>query len=118
MVWSTLDLELIRFWSGVQLPITGVKNKALKENSNITVQTTNSVKIKVPIKYDSTSQEDLSVDSTRLTDDVASEYLAEIYLNQGKTERAIVIYQRLSLKFPKKKSFFANLIKSLRNKEG
>ena len=74
--------------------------------------------IKVPIKYDSTSQEDLSEDSTRLTDDVASEYLAEIYLNQGKTERAIVIYQRLSLKFPEKKSFFANLIESLRNKEG
>ena len=56
---------------------------------------------------------DLSGTSAEFHPEIASEYLAEIFLEQGKKERAIEIYKTLSLKFPEKKSFFATLIKKL-----
>lgn len=60
------------------------------------------------------SDVDLSGDSTVFHPETASEYLAEIYLDQGKKERAIEIYQYLMLKFPQKKSYFAGLIENLK----
>ncbi len=56
---------------------------------------------------------DLSGESAEFHPEIASEYLAEIFLEQGKKDRAIEIYKTLSLKFPEKKSFFAALIKKL-----
>ncbi|AFC23561.1 hypothetical protein [Saprospira grandis] len=44
---------------------------------------------------------------------LASERLAEILAQQGKKAEAIAMYQRLSLKFPKKSLFFAEKIKEL-----
>ncbi len=43
-----------------------------------------------------------------------SETLAKIYALQGNYPRAISAYEQLSLKFPEKKAFFANLIKDLK----
>ena len=57
---------------------------------------------------------DLSKPSTRFHADIASEYLAEIYIEQGKNNRAIEIYENLGLKFPEKKSYFAGLIEKLK----
>ncbi|MBV6644584.1 MAG: hypothetical protein KI790_04000 [Cyclobacteriaceae bacterium] len=60
--------------------------------------------------------EDLSAKSTRFHVDIASEYLAEIYISQGKYDRAIGIYENLGLKFPEKTSYFADLIDNLKKK--
>jgi hypothetical protein len=57
---------------------------------------------------------DLSQDSGKWNPELASEYLAQIYLDQGNTKRAILIYETLSLKFPEKKSYFAGLIEKLK----
>lgn len=62
-------------------------------------------------------KEDLADSSTRFQADIASEYLAEIYVEQGKIQRAILIYDQLGLKFPEKKSFFASRIKELKSKK-
>lgn len=59
------------------------------------------------------TDEDLSGDSTVLHPDLASEYLAEIYLNQGKKETAKKIYENLMRKFPEKSVYFAEIIKKL-----
>lgn len=54
-----------------------------------------------------------SLDETRLP---VSETLAKVYAMQGNFPKAISAYEKLSLKYPEKKVYFANLIKELKNK--
>ena len=61
-------------------------------------------------------KEDLSAKSSEFKPEASSEYLARIYIEQNKKEKAIAIYESLSLKFPEKKSYFAGLIKKLKTK--
>jgi hypothetical protein len=48
--------------------------------------------------------------------DIVSETLAELFLEQGHYDKAIEQYRRLSLAFPEKSAFFAELIKKIENK--
>lgn len=48
-------------------------------------------------------------------DELATETLAALLERQGQYEKAIEIYERLSLKFPKKSAFFAEKIQQLKN---
>lgn len=59
-------------------------------------------------------QPDLSGRSTQVVPDLASENLAKILARQGKTDRAIAIYERLMVKQPEKMAYFAAEIDSLR----
>ena len=60
------------------------------------------------------SQTDLSLRSTQVEPDLASENLAKILARQGKIERAIAVYERLMVKHPEKMAYFAAQIESLR----
>ncbi|MBJ6109398.1 hypothetical protein JAO73_10260 [Hymenobacter sp. BT523] len=60
-----------------------------------------------------TTQADLSVRSTRAEPDLVSESLARIFVRQGKTARAIEIYEKLMVKQPEKMAYFAAQIQSL-----
>lgn len=66
-------------------------------------------------KRDVSSQENLAEKNTTIPEDIGTETLAEIFVKQGLHEKALDIYQKLSLKFPKKSSYFAEKIKSLKN---
>ena len=58
---------------------------------------------------------DLSASSSAFQDDVATENLAEIMLKQGKTDKAVNLYEKLMLKYPEKKAYFAQKIEQLKN---
>ncbi len=49
-------------------------------------------------------------------ENLATETLAKVYAMQGKTEKAISVYEKLILKYPFKSTYFANLIEELKNK--
>jgi hypothetical protein len=59
------------------------------------------------------AQADLSMRSTRPEPELASESLARILARQGKTDRAIEIYQRLMVKQPEKMAYFEAQIQQL-----
>ena len=57
------------------------------------------------------NNENLSSASTSLNEGLISETFAAILLQQGKKAMAIEIYEKLALKFPEKRAYFADLIK-------
>jgi len=66
---------------------------------------------------DSSTQEeveDLSLRNQIALDDLATESFAEILAKQGKKDKAIGIYEKLILKMPEKKDYFAKKIQMLK----
>ena len=72
----------------------------------------NSPKISIDKKYIPTSE--FKID-TNIKDDLITETLAKIYISQEKYNKAIKAYKILSLKYPKKSSFFADQIERIKN---
>lgn len=58
---------------------------------------------------------DLSIESTRLKENLISESFAKILTKQNKIDEAKEIYKKLQLKFPDKKAYFADCLKQLEN---
>jgi len=57
---------------------------------------------------------DISTESTAEDENLMTETLAKVYLEQKKYTKAIQAYHILSLKYPEKSSFFANRIKAIK----
>ena len=113
-------LKVVRRRSGkVQSTTYESRKKGSEEEKIIDEFITNSPKITPAKKEEGEKEEkeDLADTSTRFQADIGTEYLAEIYVEQGKIDRAISIYKKLGLKFPQKKSFFAARIKDLESKK-
>ncbi|MBC6989788.1 hypothetical protein [Hymenobacter sp. BT491] len=70
---------------------------------------------KLPAPTD--EQADLSVRSTASIPEIASESLAKIMVKQGKIAKAIEIYERLMVRQPEKKAYFADQIQQLKPSE-
>ena len=58
--------------------------------------------------------ENLADASTKFNDNLVSETFAKILIKQGKKEMAKEIYEKLALKFPDKRTYFADLIEKLK----
>lgn len=69
-----------------------------------------------PMRKEFFHPDDIARQSMSLPDDLASETLAQIFESQGHTEFALKIYQKLSLFFPEKRSYFAARIEELEKK--
>ena len=74
---------------------------------------------KIEFSQEKKSDPDIIVES-RIKDELITETLAKIYVTQKKYNKAIKAYEILSLKYPKKSSFFADQIidiKKLKSKD-
>lgn len=70
----------------------------------------------VPAKSEFYSPGNMARKSAQEHEDLISETLARIYAQQGRFDKAIVTYERLSLKLPEKKAYFASLIENLKSR--
>ena len=55
------------------------------------------------------------IPESKVSDNLVTETLAKIYINQEKYNKALRAYKILSLKYPKKSSFFADRIEKIKN---
>ena len=72
----------------------------------------NSPKINIDKEYKSDIE---IIPESKIKDDLITETLAKIYIDQKKYNKAIKAYNILSLKYPKKSSFFADQIERIKN---
>ena len=68
-------------------------------------------KINTPKREEFFSSEQSAKESLIENDEIVTETLARVYLEQAHYDKAIAAYKKLSLKFPQKSSFFATQIK-------
>ena len=64
----------------------------------------------------SPSQEDLASKNIKNSDQFYTETLAKLMVKQKKYKKAIEIYEKLGLKFPEKRAYFASQIEKVNNK--
>lgn len=101
-----------------QLKITKQKSLAQLHSIQTFLQKDVQFRPKLPqhdVPYEVSSC-DLTQTSTILRDDLATENLARVLQRQGKWQSALAIYEKLVLKFPEKKAYFAPIVEQLRRR--
>jgi hypothetical protein len=93
--------------------VKAIDHAKFKEKATLLIDQFISNQPKIKPKKDFYSPVDMANKSLRQSDEVASETLANILFLQGNPNKAIKMYQSLSLKLPEKKAYFANEIEKI-----
>ena len=112
---ETLIQELVKDESEMEEPVVAVSETPLSESRHL-IQ--NFLKGDPgPIRADrkTTLKGDVSRSSIREHDGFITDTLAKIYVKQGLVAKAIYAYEKLSLKYPEKSSYFAAQIEKVKN---
>ena len=70
---------------------------------------------KIPPVSANTAKQNLSKEIKFDKEELMTETLAKVYVKQGKYKKALLSYKILSLKYPKKNSFFASQIEAIKD---
>lgn len=99
----------------IQENLLDTANEKVKNDELISKFIINSPHI-LPRKEDAPYEEqtDISESSGRENEGFITETLAKIYINQGYYSKAVFAYEKLSLKFPEKSSYFAIQIEKIK----
>ncbi len=91
-------------------------NKNISKNSKSYIKKDLSHNLNLSIHKNTLFTEEEVIDDSYFTDEIISESLAKIMVQQGKTDLAIKIYNRLILKLPQKKAYFVRIVNKLKTK--
>ena len=89
------------------------KNSSLEEKISL-INTFLENRPKIPPVRQDQPKVDLSANNEFNKEELMTETLAKVYLQQKKYKKALYAYQILSLKYPEKNSFFADQIKKIK----
>ncbi len=126
-------VEQIEAKNSEKLPQELIENSNILDQDNVNINTDAqdqgtiidqfmSSKQKMSFKPEDISKEldqlkDLAAPSIVMDENLVSENLAKILLNQGRVSKAIDIYKKLIWKIPQKKAYFASQIEKIKKKK-
>ena len=120
-------IDLLELDTNDKIPFTESKNEfsddniipGIKKKPDQNTLIDNFIKTDPRIKMDEADKfeyEDISVSSIKEDDNLFTETLANIYIKQGNYTKAIFAFEKLILKYPEKKAYFASQIEKIRSK--
>jgi len=115
---NTTDTEILELVEGEGEADSRANGGSLNESEDLIAKFINNQptisRSTTPGNRDAAENEDISISSVEEPEELASEALAQIYLSQGYLEKAIRVFEKLSLKYPEKSSYFADEIRKIK----